>query len=321
MAKVSVIIPVYNVERYIERCARSLFEQTLDDMEYVFVDDCTPDNSIPLLRKVISSYPEREGQVRIIRHGTNKGQSMARNTGLSAATGEYVAYCDSDDYVDCGMYGRMYEAAEAYGADIVWCDFYDVYADGIMLHKTVDENDDRVEFLRAYMKSWTVVWNMLVKKTLYLDHGLKFPAGIVCREDFYLSVVLHYYAAVAKKVDAPLYYYNRTNSNSLLKKRDERTMDDILFCDLSVIEFFKDKGVLEEFQKDLSYGVLRDKQDLVLNPATYGKFLSIYPESHRHIWSCPTLNVKIKCMMWLVANHLSGVASMINFARRILNRE
>lgn len=231
MAKVSVIIPVYNVERYIERCARSLFEQTLDDMEFVFVDDCTPDNSIHLLMDVISLYPEREKQVRIIQHSTNKGQSMARNTGLSAATGKYVAYCDSDDYVDCGMYGRMYEAAEACGAGIVWCDFYDVYADGIRLHKTVDENDDRVEFLRAYMKSWTVVWNMLVKKSLYLDHGLKFPVGIVCREDFYMSIVLHYYAAVAKKVDAPLYYYNRTNSNSLLKKRDERTMDDILFCD------------------------------------------------------------------------------------------
>ena len=190
MAKVSVIIPVYNVERYIERCARSLFEQTLDDMEYVFVDDCTPDNSIPLLRKVISSYPEREKQVRIIQHSANKGLSDARNTGLSAATGKYVVYCDSDDYVDREIYERMYEAAETCGADIVWCNFYDVYADGIMLHKTVDENDDRVEFLRAYMKSWTVVWNMLVKKSLYLDYGLKSPSGIGGREDFCLSVKL-----------------------------------------------------------------------------------------------------------------------------------
>ena len=88
MPKVSVIVPVYGVEKYIERCARSLFEQTLDDIEYIFVDDCSPDRSIEILNQVIGEYPGRKDQVQIIHHASNQGLALARQTGLKAATGE-----------------------------------------------------------------------------------------------------------------------------------------------------------------------------------------------------------------------------------------
>ena len=99
MPKVSVIVPVYGVEKYIERCARSLFEQTLDDMEFIFVDDCTKDESIEVLKRVIDLYPVRKDQVKIIHHAVNKGLSRARETGVNAATGDYIGHCDSDDWV------------------------------------------------------------------------------------------------------------------------------------------------------------------------------------------------------------------------------
>ena len=97
MPKVSVIVPVYNAEKYIERCVRSLYNQTLDDIEYIFVDDCTPDNSMEVLQKVMDEYPKRKLHTKIIIHTTNTGQSGSRKDGILAATGDYIIHCDADD--------------------------------------------------------------------------------------------------------------------------------------------------------------------------------------------------------------------------------
>lgn len=320
MVKVSVIVPVYKVEAYIERCARSLFEQTLDDMEYIFVNDCTPDNSLKVLKNVLSQYPQREKQVQIVSHKERKGSSCARNTGLAIASGKYIIYCDSDDYVDVRMYESMYETAVESDADIVWCDFYDVYPDKILYHKTADTKKDHIEFLRAYMSSWTSVWNMLVKKNIYFEHNLSFPENITHREDFYVSVILHFYASKINKINKALYYYNRNNPGSILSNVDENTLDEVLSCNLSIIEFFKEKNIFSSFEKEMAWRVLRDKSDLILNPKTYRKFLSIYPESHQYIWSCPLLNFKIKCIMWLLVHHMEGVISLILKLRVYLGR-
>ena len=123
MPKVSIIIPVYGVEKYIERCARSLFEQTLDDIEYLFIDDSTPDRSIDILKRVLENYPHRKSQVNIHRMEQNSGQAIVRNWGMQNATGEYVIHCDSDDWVDTDMYRAMYEEAKDKNADVVVCDY------------------------------------------------------------------------------------------------------------------------------------------------------------------------------------------------------
>ena len=97
---ISILVPVYNVNLYIERCARSLFEQTYKNIEFIFVNDCTPDNSIDILKTIITSYPEVYDKVKIINHINNKGLSYARNTALQNATGEYIIHIDSDDFID-----------------------------------------------------------------------------------------------------------------------------------------------------------------------------------------------------------------------------
>ena len=126
--KISVIIPIYKVEALIERCATTLMEQTLRDVEYIFVDDATPDRSIEILQNVISRYPERKEQIHIVHHVINKGLPAARNTGLSMAQGEYIFHCDSDDYVEPAMLEELYGIAEKKNADIVWCDWYLTFA-------------------------------------------------------------------------------------------------------------------------------------------------------------------------------------------------
>ena len=112
MPKVSIVIPIYNVEKYIIKCAKSLFEQTLDDIEYIFVNDCTPDNSIKVLLEVLEQYPNRKQQVKIITHKINLGAAIARKNGILAATGKYIIHCDGDDWTAPDMYQRLYEKAE-----------------------------------------------------------------------------------------------------------------------------------------------------------------------------------------------------------------
>ena len=120
--KISVIVPVYSVEEFIERCVRSLFQQTYKEVEYIFVNDHTPDRSMEIIKNCIAEYPHLKTV--LLEHSVNKGLPAARNTGLSVATGKYVFHCDSDDFVEPDMLEKLYQRAEETNADIVWCDCF-----------------------------------------------------------------------------------------------------------------------------------------------------------------------------------------------------
>ena len=125
--KVSMLVPIYGVEKFIERCAVSLFEQTYQNIEYIFVNDCTKDNSVVILKNVMERYPQRKPQVRIIEHEKNKGLAGARNTAVAAATGEFVMHVDSDDYVDKDIVKKTILSQKKVDADIVIVDFKKAY--------------------------------------------------------------------------------------------------------------------------------------------------------------------------------------------------
>lgn len=126
MYKVSVIIPVYKVEKYIAQCLRSVLGQTLKELECILVDDCSPDASIDVARAVIAEFSDRAEDVKIIRHEVNRGAPQARRTGLDAASGQYVAHLDSDDWISPDCYEKMYAKALDTGADVVTCWAYTV---------------------------------------------------------------------------------------------------------------------------------------------------------------------------------------------------
>lgn len=322
MPKVSVIVPVYNVAPYIERCARSLFGQTLEDMEFIFVDDCSSDNSIAVLKEVMADYPHRAHQIQIRQQDKNRGPSVARNIGLHIAKGAYIAFCDSDDWVRSDMYERLYNAAIVNGSDICYCDYFMVYIDSIKTIQTICVCE-KVQFLQNYIREgMTVLWNMLVNKNLYEEYRLEYPASITYCEDFWLSVRLIYFSRKMTKVDETLYYYNRMNQSSLLLNPTKRTRQDELNAILGTIDFFQKRNVLSLYERELAWRVLGSKQDMVLNPKEYHNFLAIYPQSHAYILSCPTCfcNTKIKILMWLLVHRMSLIVSGINIIRAILHR-
>lgn len=323
MPKISVIIPVYNVANYIERCARSLFEQTLDDMEFIFVDDASPDDSIQILQETLSHYPQRIPQVHIVRHSSNLGQSAARNDGLQIATGNFIAYCDSDDYVSLNMYKSLYEKAIKEKADVVYCDFFMVYSSHNECYNTLDEDENKTIFLGRYLsQGWSVLWNMIISRELLFAHNLHSPQGITYCEDFYLTVRILFYANKIAKINDTLYYYNRANNSSIMHNLSEKDALDERSTYLDTIEFFAKNGVLTNYQREMSWRILKNKQDLVLNPHLHREFMSIYPKSHQYILSCPTsfCNTKIKIFMWMLSHHLRWPLLGVLYLRKTFMR-
>jgi len=129
--RVSVCIPVYKAESHFERCVRSLFEQSLEEgIEFVFVDDCSPDKSVGILERLLLEYPSRRHQVVLLRHEKNRGRVAARRNALSRAKGEYVIYCDADDRVDTDLYEKMLAVADSERCDVVVAPIKMIWPDG-----------------------------------------------------------------------------------------------------------------------------------------------------------------------------------------------
>lgn len=221
MPKVSVIVPVYGVESYIERCARSLFEQTLDDIEYIFVDDCSPDNSIKKLELTLEDYPKRKTSTRIMRMPTNSGQAAVRRHGIIAATGDYVIHCDSDDWVAPDMYEKMYNYAVQEDYDIVWCDYF--RSDGIN-HRIVSQEceADKEKMIKFFLSSRLIasVCNRLYKRRLQTISDFVYPSDNMT-EDFVISLQLILNAKKIGYLPEPLYYYYQ-NQQSICMTPDEK---------------------------------------------------------------------------------------------------
>lgn len=191
--KVSVIVPIYGVEAFIERCARSLMEQTLDGVEYIFVDDASKDGSIVLLKKVMEKYPAKNKAVSIIIHEKNKGLPAARNTGLEKANGEYIFHCDGDDFIESNALELLYNAAKENEADIVWCDWYLTFKknERRMSEPSFVEPIDALKSMLGGGMKYNV-WNKLVRRKLYTENSIYFPEGYGMGEDMTMILLFAY---------------------------------------------------------------------------------------------------------------------------------
>lgn len=308
MAKVSIIVPIYKVERYVERCSRSLFEQTLDEIEYIFVDDCSPDNSINVIKKVLADYPNRESQVKFVHHKENKGLTAARNTGLYHSTGLFVAHCDSDDWVEKDMYESLYNKAIIENSDVVICDFIMEFATESKPYRTVEVCKDKALLLKNFIVTgWPVIWNILAKRSLYFINNLKSPEHITYCEDFFLAIRLLYYAEKVSKVTKYLHHYNRTNNTSLLNDLSVKSIADEYTCNIETYNFFQKNNNYGTYEKEMSWRILRCQKERVLNPDRHQVFVDNAKFAHKYIWSCPFINIKMKIMMWMLVHKCRGL--------------
>ena len=181
--QVSILVPVYSVEDYIERCARSIFEQTYRNLDIVFVDDCTPDKSIEILRRVLDDYPERKAQTRIIRHEHNRGLSAARNTGMDAAKGDYIYFIDSDDFITADCIETLMAAMQTGDWDMVTADYKEVgpvqTSDMPAKVQLQDSEFRGSDILKTFSVKWHWnAWNKLIDARYVKQNKLRFIENI-----------------------------------------------------------------------------------------------------------------------------------------------
>ena len=279
--KVSVIVPIFNVEAYIERCARSLFEQTLEDIEYVFVDDGTPDNSIVILQEVLKEYPNRIPQTHIIHHDVNLGLPAARQSGLRVVSGEYIAHCDSDDWVDRNMYEAMYGIAFREDADVVVCDYYIAKGADSKIKVQGCHNTDITEFLANCLyqiDSWSV-WNKLVKREKY--DAIKFPVYPM-GEDLVVSIQILARCSKLSYCPKPLYYYS-INADSITNattvehcERRFYQMKSNVSCLIDALSDFNFSGRIRGGFSYLKYNVLTMLLPVIHKKEFYTKWKTAY---------------------------------------------
>lgn len=280
MPKISVIIPVYGVEKYIECCAISLFEQTLDDIEFIFVDDCTPDCSIEILKDVIERYrlriEEQNYSVRIVKMPNNSGLPAVRRHGVQLSTGPYVTHCDSDDWVDVDLYRQLYERIVADNADIAICDYVETDRKTTLNVRRGLQSYEKEKCIKdmMYMKTSWSMCNKLIKRELYdnideypkyymgEDMALTLPLMLASTKITYCpNVFYHYYinpmspSRIQSKKDV-INRYNSVQSNLEIVKRAYTNEENTSFSKAIKYMYFFQKMKLIPYRKDNEIKVL-----------------------------------------------------------------
>lgn len=304
--KISVIIPIYGVEKYIEKCARSLFEQTYTDgVEFIFVDDASKDKSRVVLESIIEEYSALKLNIKIITHSENKGLPSARNTGLEHAQGEYIIHVDGDDYLELNAIELLYNAVIVNNADVAWCDYYITFDHKrrVIAQPNYENPQDAVKgMLRGSMKY--NVWNKICRKSLYKDTGIRFPDGKSMGEDLTMIMVfLH--ANSCAYVNTPLYNYVQ-NPNQMTATYNEEKLDSLRYNCSRLSKYIDDNFSYLDYRSEYSALKQLIKWPFLLDGkySSYKRWHKWFPESNAFIWQTKGVNTRIKIIEWCASKHL-----------------
>lgn len=245
--KVSIIIPVYNVEKYIGKCLSSLVGQTFSDFEIIAVNDGSKDDSLDILRR----FEERYDFVKVVDQ-KNGGIANARNNGLAAARGEYVCFVDSDDYVSPTYLEELYNACVDTGSDIACCYYYFHFVENDFLFeypfrcRGILKPAEAMKKLLRDVEIQSLVWNKMYKRSLFTDYDIKFPT--MCFEDMAVANKIFVHANQVVVIDRPLYYYNQHPASTLATMNADKINDFIRAIAMVRISLEKN-GLYEKYKK------------------------------------------------------------------------
>ena len=295
--KVSVIVPIYKVEQFIERSVRSLMEQTLQEVEYIFVDDATPDKSIEVLESCLDQYSDRKATV--LKHQQNQGLPAARNTGLMMASGEYIFHCDSDDYVEPTMLEELYNAAQKNNADIVWCDWFLTFAENERYMKQ-PSFDTPMEALKAMLSGGMKynVWNKLVRRSLYVENGIQFPAGYGMGEDMTMMMLFAHAQKVAY-VPQAFYHYVKLNTGAFSQTYSDRHLIELKHNIQRICDYMQN-ALGNQVEKELAFFKLDAKFPFLISNDSQKHQLwkEWYPEVNAYILQNKNVSLRSRYLQW-----------------------
>ena len=309
---ISIIVPIYNVEKYLKCCLDSVLAQTFQAWEAVLVDDGSKD----ACGKICDDYAAMDSRFRVI-HKENGGLTSARNAGLSVAQGDWIMHLDGDDWIAPDMLQQMYDRAVSTGADVVIGDLMFSYSNREEQYFAANWDDNKTASMNRYITSvWTCLCSTMAKYSLYEEYHLRSPEGVSYCEDFHLMVRLCYYAKKVVNVHRPFYYY-RQREGSLLHNPKKKVEADEQKIYLDIIRFFKKQGVYDDYQKSMCWRMLNVTQELVLERETWDEFRKMVPEKKHYVWDCPWLNRKLKINIWCLTHHLSLISISMLMLRSV----
>ncbi len=250
--EISVIVPIYNVEKYLNKCIDSILNQTFKKYEIILVDDGSPDNS----PKIADEYAEKYPEIITVLHKENGGVGDARNYGISFAKGEYLLILDSDDYIEANMLECLYNSIVSSNSDIAICGFQSINESGNIISVTEEKLAEGKVMTLKEDKELLMInpapWNKMYKRELFINHkDIRYPSGI-WYEDIRTTLKLFNVANSITYVNKPLYNYlwregSQTNNNNC--ERNSEIIDALK----DIMSYFKNNGTYEEYKYELEY--------------------------------------------------------------------
>ena len=306
---VSILVPIYGVEKYIEKCARSLFEQTYENLEYIYVNDCSPDNSVQILNEVLNDYPNRSRYVRIINQDKNSGVSAARNTSLDIASGKYLLFVDSDDYIDVDVVEKLVGVAESNNSDIVAYDMRYIFTDkSFIVHQNgIKENAKEYTCQLLVYQAGVTICGKLIKRDLFIDNNIRFVDNLNFGEDYMTSPRISYYASRISHCPSTYYNYVQYNDSSCTTAYRSKNIDDLVRA-LELIElFFSYKEDYAYFKKSIDEAFLINKVKLLIAVCLHYKQVGDRLIEVSNLYSnrnSSNLSIANKILLWMSRNKL-----------------
>lgn len=309
--KVSVILTIYNREKYIEKCVRSLLEQTLDNVELVVIDDASTDASLSILNSVLEDYPNRKPLVRLICLEKNAGRAVARQTGLNHVKGEYVIHVDSDDWVDRDMLELLYLKAKETDADIVGCNVTHEYGTKQCLFKqsySGDVDEDIRRLLNG--KLFPSLCTSMTRTSIIRENGITFPQGLDTGEDLLFNLNLFLHAHKVFGIENASYHYRHTEDSGSFH-HTEKSIKSVIEVSRRIETLMKETGNYDKYEQEILFRKFSMKSALVTdfkNKAYNKEWLNLFPETHSFIWKYKQFSWKRRVEFWLAAHNLFTLA-------------
>ena len=247
MIKVSVIIPVYNGEKYIKQCLDSILKQTLEQIEIIIINDASSDATSEILQDYGSIYTDK---IKIVHNKQNEGQGKSRNIGINIAKGEFITFIDADDEIEQNMLEKMYNCAKNKNADLVLCDYYEIRKNKKVMIKSIPEKTLNIK--KDYSVYIASPWGKLIKTELLTKNELKF-LEIEAYEDISLMPVLSAYTDKIVYIEKPLYIYYVRDGSTMRQKVFNHKLLSIYDALENLVRCFEKTKMLDNYKEELEF--------------------------------------------------------------------
>jgi glycosyltransferase involved in cell wall biosynthesis len=308
---VSILMPIYKVDQFLEKALISVFTQTYKNIDYVFVIDGSPDNSMQILYNTIDNFCLEPDRYKVIIHESNEGIAKSRSDSIVMAKGDYVYFVDSDDWIEEDAVEQMVSATKDGSIDIVGCDYLKDFQSGKTVYHRENYGVTCIENLHRCINYdiATVLWKLLIRRQLFANFRIS-PINI--GEDYIISIKLFYYAKSFVSLNKAFYHYVQYNQNRL-SFQSLRSISDHIKCVKEVERFIKENGFFDDdIQHEILLRKFNIKSNFVLNNMLLDKYSynNTFPEANG-VWQEMGYSRKEKIKFWLAENGLFALLKLI----------